>query len=167
MGPLGGFMKRRYVLPLLFSLVGGCDETKPTTRTLVLLHTNDEHSHMLGDAPERDDYPAPTVAGTGTIRGGASRRAVVLTKERDAAQAMKADTLTVSAGDNAMSTLFQVPFARTGPDYQLMHALKYDVTTIGNHELDFGPDALAGSITAAQGAGGLPVIVATNIQIPS
>ena len=37
---------------------GGADGGSP--RTLVLLHTNDEHSHLLGFGPEVDDYPPPT-----------------------------------------------------------------------------------------------------------
>src|SRR5262245_35019823 len=149
MGVLEAPVLRRCKFPLMCASLSAtlfaCDSNKndaAKTRSLVILHTNDEHLHMLGAAPDLDDFPAPTAAGTGLIQGGAGRRAVLLQQERDAAAAAKADTLTVSAGDNAMSTLFQVPFASTGPDYQLMNALKYDVTTIGNHELDFGPDGL-------------------------
>jgi 5'-nucleotidase len=136
-------------------------------RSLILLHTNDEHSHLFGDTPELDDFPPPTAAGSGAILGGVSRRAVLLQKERDAAKAAGADTLTVSAGDNSMGSLFQVAFPRTGPDYQMMKALGYDVTTLGNHEMDFGPDGLASAISAAKGSSGLPVIVASNIQFPN
>src|SRR3954469_17047546 len=122
-------------LCLLILLASACDDkpAAPTTRTLVILHTNDEHSHLLGDGPqlgdlpELEDYPAPMSPGTGRIKGGAGRRMVLLQQERDAATAMKADTLTVSAGDNAMSTLFMVPFARTAPDLVVMKALGYDL----------------------------------------
>jgi 2',3'-cyclic-nucleotide 2'-phosphodiesterase (5'-nucleotidase family) len=138
-----------------------------TTKTLVLLHTNDEHSHVLGDTPELDDFPAPTSAGTGVIKGGLSRRAVVLKQERDAATAAGADTLTVSAGDNSMGSLSQVAFTRTAPDLTLLKAVGYDLTTVGNHELDFGPDGLASAVNAAKAMGGLPVVVATNIQFPN
>jgi len=160
-----------YRVALIFvttTLVVGCGNSStppaPTTRSLVLLHTNDEHSHVLGDTPELDDYPQPTAAGMGKIRGGLSRRAVVLQQQRDAAKAAGQDTLTVSAGDNSMGSLFMTAFTRSAPDYTLMKAIGYDVTTIGNHELDFGPDGLAAAVTAAQSMGGAPVIVSSNIQ---
>src|SRR4051794_8050755 len=114
-------MHRTWLIPVTALLAAGCGDS-PTpnqdmgmTRTLVLLHTNDEHSHVLGDTPESDDFPAPTSAGTGTIRGGLSRRATVLTQERAAATTAGQDTLTVSAGDNSMGSLFQVAFPRTAP----------------------------------------------------
>ncbi len=139
-------------------------------RTLVLLHSNDEHSHLLGLSPEVDDFPAPTVAGTGTIKGGASRRSVVLAAERAAAADAGAATLTVSAGDNQVGTLAQVadiyPAAVSGSgDYRVLSMLKYDVTTLGNHEFDYGPNALANIISTAQGStDGIPAIVSSNIH---
>src|SRR5262245_20712684 len=66
--PHGGSMRRIQLLPLVL-LLAGCPEENPT-RTLILLHTNDEHSHVLGSGPEIDEYPTPTTPGTGTVRGG-------------------------------------------------------------------------------------------------
>jgi 5'-nucleotidase/UDP-sugar diphosphatase len=142
----------------------------PAPRLLTLLHSNDEHSHLLGLSPEVDDFPAPTVAGTGSIKGGASRRSVVLAQERAAAADAGAATLTVSAGDNQVGTLAQVadtyPAAVFGSgDYRVLSMLKYDVTTLGNHEFDYGPNELARIISAAQGsADGIPAIVSSNIH---
>ena len=145
---------------LLLAACGGSN-----TKKLVILHTNDEHSHMLGAGPESDDFPAPTVAGSGTIKGGAARRAVMLAAERAKAKAGGADVLTVSAGDNAMGTLEQLAFSTVGADFRLMKLLGYDVTTLGNHEFDYGPKALAAAMVAARGSSeGLPVIVASNIN---
>ena len=135
-----------------------------TTKSLVILHTNDEHSHLIGDGPEADDFPAPTTAGTGKVKGGLARRAVLFAKERAAATSAGADTLTVSAGDNAFGTLAELGFAN-GTDYASLGLLKYDVTTFGNHEFDYGPVGLAASVTAgAAAATGMPVIVASNIH---
>jgi 5'-nucleotidase / UDP-sugar diphosphatase len=137
---------------------------------LTLLHSNDEHSHLLGLSPELDDFPAPTTAGTGTLKGGASRRAVVLAAERAAAADAGAATLTVSAGDNMVGTLSQVadtfPAAAFGAgDYRVLSMLHYDVTTLGNHEFDYGPTELASIISVAKGsAEGLPAIVSSNIH---
>jgi 5'-nucleotidase / UDP-sugar diphosphatase len=158
----------RRVLPLLCALALACGNKPP--RKLVILHTNDEHSHLLGSGPEADDFAqtyggATPAAGTGAIKGGASRRAAVLAAERDAAQAAGADTLTVSAGDNMMGTLTQIAATLASPDYRVMKLLRYDVTTLGNHEFDFGPAGLAAIIAAGRAsAEGIPPIVATNIH---
>ena len=180
-------MRTLYLLPLLASIAAGCGNGSNgngngndgggsdgggtpdlgVTRQLILFHTNDEHSHLNGDAPELDDFPPPATAGTGTIQGGIGRRAVVLKQERDAAKQKGIDTLTVSGGDNSQSTLAQVPFATKAPDYTLMKAIGYDVTTFGNHEFDQRPPGLASAINYAVAHGGIPQIVATNIQFSS
>ena len=144
-------------------LLAACGSSSP--KKLIILHTNDEHSHMLGFGPESDDFPAPTVAGTGTIKGGAARRAVMLAAERAKAKSGGADVLTVSAGDNAMGTLEQLAFSTVGADFRLMKLLGYDVTTLGNHEFDYGPKQLAAAMIAAKGSSeGMPVVVASNIN---
>lgn len=130
----------------------------------MLLYTSDEHSHAFAFAPEFDDYPTATSPGSGALEGGVLRRAVLLESEREAAQAAGKSVLTVSAGDNQMGTPVHLGFRSHSLDYATMVALGYDVTTLGNHEFDFGPQALAESLTAAQGGAGLPPIVATNIR---
>ena len=157
---------RRLALGLL-ALVFGCGGTSKAPRKLVIIHTNDEHSHLLGFAPEADDFPQPTAAGTGVIQGGAARRAVVFAQQRAAAAAAGAESLTVSAGDNMMGTLAQIAATTASADYRLMGPkyLAYDVTTLGNHEFDYGPDGLAAAIGAAIKSGdGMPVIVSSNIH---
>src|SRR4051794_21014349 len=174
-------MTRRIHLSMLAGLLGSvaCSSSKsteqpivdagaeavPTEQHLVLLFTSDEHSHLFSFSPELDDYPTQTAPGAGTLVGGVARRATVLQRERDAAKAAGKSTLTVSAGDNQMGTLVEVGFDTDSIDYGTMHALGYDVTTLGNHEFDFGPGALAKSITVARGHGGLPAIVASNLHL--
>ena len=158
----------RRLLPLLCATALACGGSK-APRKLVLLHTNDEHSHLLGSGPEADDfaltYLSPGTSGTGAIRGGASRRSVLLASERAAAKAAGADTLTVSAGDNMMGTLMQIAATTASPDFRVMKMLGYDVTTLGNHEFDYGPAGLAAAVSAAKAsAEGLPQIVSTNIH---
>src|SRR6185503_11799416 len=108
----------RRVALVISAMAVACSSSK-APRKLVLLHTNDEHSHLLGFAPELDDFPAPTTAGTGTIKGGAARRAVVFAQQRAAATAAGADSLTVSAGDNMMGTLFQIAATTASADYRI------------------------------------------------
>ena len=154
----------RRLLYALCALALACGNTSPGPRKLVILHTNDEHSHLLGAGPEQDDLPPPITAGTGSIKGGIARRLAVLKSERDAAKAAGAAHLTVSAGDNMMGTLTQVAALSASPDYRLMKMLGYDVTTLGNHEFDYGPGALAAIIATAKASNeGLPAIVASNI----
>ena len=147
----------------LDDLPPGFDLTATGARALTLLYTNDEHSYLLGFGPERDDFPAPTTAGTGAIVGGAARRQVLLAKARAAAKAAGADSLTVSAGDVAMGTLAELSFASAG-DYSVLAALGYDVACIGNHEFDLGPGALATAITAAKKLPHMPQLVASNLH---
>jgi 2',3'-cyclic-nucleotide 2'-phosphodiesterase (5'-nucleotidase family) len=133
-------------------------------RRLVVFYTNDEHSNLFGFAPESDDFPVPTAAGTGEIKGGIARRAKVLRAERAATTAAGVDSVTVSAGDETQGTLAQIAFTTTAPDFTMMEDLGYDVMTPGNHEFDLGPLAYASAINAAMAGGGLPQIVATNIK---
>ena len=149
---------------LAAALAPACSSS-PTSQQLVILHTNDEHSHLVGEGPEADDFPAPTTAGTGSVKGGLARRAALFASERAQAKTAGADVLVVSAGDNAMGTVTQLGFTSAAPDYRSLALLGYDVTTFGNHEFDYGPGALAASIAAAKASPeGLPVIVSSNIH---
>ena len=146
---------------------GGGDGGNPMPRSLTIIHTNDEHSHLIGFGPERDDYPAPTTAGTGAITGGVGRRAALIAQEKTRIGMTGDAVLTVSAGDNTMGTLTQTLFPAAPPDFAALKRMGYDVDTFGNHEFDFGPAALAAAITAQQANGGLVPTVASNIHFSS
>jgi 5'-nucleotidase / UDP-sugar diphosphatase len=133
-------------------------------KTVVVLFTSDEHSHLFAFSPELDDFPIATTPQDGTLVGGVARRAAVIKKERKAASDAGKDSILVSAGDNQMGCLPHTAFESESIDYQNMQVLGYDVTTFGNHEFDFGPLALAQSITTARSKSGLPPIVASNIH---
>jgi 5'-nucleotidase len=146
---------------------GGPDGTVIGDRHVVVLFTSDEHSHMLSFSPELDDYPLATAPGQGALSGGVARRAAVIGKLRKEAADAKKDSILVSAGDNQMGCLPHLAFETSSVDYKTMKALGYDATTFGNHEFDFGPKALAHSISAALAGGGLPPIVASNVHFSS
>jgi len=78
----------------LVSLAVACGSGS-SPRKLVILHSNDEHSHLFGYGPEADEFPAPTTAGSGSVKGGAGRRLVALQSARSAASASGADSLTL------------------------------------------------------------------------
>ncbi len=131
---------------------------------LDVLFTTDEHSHVFGFAPELDDFPTPTTAGTGQIKGGVLRRAAVLAEERAAAAQAGAATITVSAGDISQGTLAGMTFLSTATDITLMSQLGYDAVALGNHEFDTTPDGLAGAIYIAGLQGQVPPFVLTNMR---
>jgi len=140
------------------------DGTTGTDKHVVILFTSDEHSHLLAFSPELDDFPQPTAASDGALKGGVARRSVVLEKLRADATSAKKDVILVSAGDNQMGCLPHLAFETDSLDYQSMAALDYTSTTFGNHEFDFGPGALAKSIQAAKATGKIPPIIASNIH---
>jgi 2',3'-cyclic-nucleotide 2'-phosphodiesterase (5'-nucleotidase family) len=161
----------RAVLPFVCLLAAACGDDKNgddddgdddggVERRLVLFHTNDEHSHLFGFAPEIDDFPLPTTPGDGTIVGSIARRAELLDQERAALDEEGIDSLTVSAGDQTQGALPQIRFAETSPDFTLMAQLGYDIMCPGNHEFDLGPEAFAFAIEAAED---MPPLVSTNI----
>jgi 2',3'-cyclic-nucleotide 2'-phosphodiesterase (5'-nucleotidase family) len=139
-------------------------ETAPAAaRRVLILHTSDEHSHLLGVGPEVDDYPTPR-AGTGLLKGGVTRRATVLRREREWAESRGIPSLTVSSGDNMMGTLFQASLAKVSADYRAMQMLGYDVATFGNHDVELGPQFLAATLKVAFDHGVKFPFVASNIH---
>ncbi len=126
-------------------------------KKLVILHTNDFHSHLQGYAPE-SAYTPLTADGDKTV-GGFSRIAGIISK-------VKAEnpnsTLVLDAGDCLMGTLFASLEPTTGFQLNLMKKAGYDVVALGNHDFDFGPAAFAGTVKAAFARGGLPVLLLGN-----
>jgi 5'-nucleotidase len=153
----------RAVAPLLLAALGltGCQKD-PKEHRVAVLFTTDEHSHVFGIAPEVDDWPLATSAGTGALVGGMARRATLIAQQK----AALADTVVVSSGDSTQGTLATVPFAVANFDHQLMKAMGYDVAALGNHEFDQSPTLLAMAVTAASANGGIgaPQLVLTNLK---
>ncbi len=149
----------------------------PTPRRLVILHTNDEHSHLLGFGPvsEYPYIPGPdggvdpvavatklaTNSDTQTV-GGLVRRQFLVNKLRAES---KDPVLLISAGDVMMGTIFHLATAEAAPDFLSLSMLGYDFGTLGNHEFDWGPDVLAASIRTAQTStfGGAVPLISSNV----
>lgn len=117
------------------------------TATITLLHVNDTHSHLDSWGP-KDRYLEGTV-------GGMAKAATVIA----AVRAAEPNVLLLHAGDVFHGDLF---FNRYfgAPEFQLMQQLGFDAMAVGNHEFDFGPEVLAGSLAAAYGDGTLPLLSA-------
>jgi 2',3'-cyclic-nucleotide 2'-phosphodiesterase (5'-nucleotidase family) len=93
--------------------------------SLVILHTNDIHAHLL-----------PFEDSKGATVGGAAARAALIARLRNQPE----KTLLLDAGDVFQGTpLYN--FFRGVPDYRSMTLMRYDAGAFGNHELDDGPSS--------------------------
>ncbi len=157
----------RWLFPAALVLVtAGCptaDKDEADGQRVVVLFTTDEHSHLLAIAPEVDDWPLPSTAGTGALVGGVARRFTILEAERAAAAARGAESITVSSGDFSQGTLVSAAWLATSSDLVLMSRMGYDAVSLGNHEFDLGPAALAAAIGTAATRSALPPLVLTNV----
>lgn len=95
---------------------------------LTVLHTNDVHSHI--DPFPMDDPRNPN-------RGGVARRAALIESIRQE----NPNVLLLDAGDIFQGTPY---FNYYGGEleFKLMSMMKYDLSTIGNHDFDNGLDGL-------------------------
>ena len=108
---------------------------------LVILHTNDTHSHF---EPVRDEeYPG---------MGGIIERAAYLDSVRVAEG--PENVLLLHAGDFSQGTTY---FSELGGnlEVQALNAMKYDVVTLGNHEFDNGLEDLGRRLSSLE----MPVVV--------
>jgi 2',3'-cyclic-nucleotide 2'-phosphodiesterase (5'-nucleotidase family) len=107
-------MSRRLLALLLFALAALAQDVRPLT----ILHSNDLHAHLLPD-----DHGM----------GGFAYLATAVREER----AHSAASLYLNAGDlvqgTPVSTLYQGL-----PIYEIANRLGFDVSTLGNHEFDYG-----------------------------
>ena len=106
------------------------------TKQITILHTNDVHSHIEPFAKNHYKYPN---------LGGIARRAVLIEKIRKE----NPNTLLLDAGDIFQGTPY---FNYYGGEleFKLMSMLKYDASTIGNHDFDNGIDGLHAQLPHAK-----------------
>jgi 5'-nucleotidase len=129
---------------------------------LLILHTNDLHSHLEGFAPEHD-Y-TPLLPNDDDTVGGVARLSSAIGSARARAAKDETPVLLLDAGDFMMGTLFELLASTQAAELSMMQALEYDATTLGNHELDWTPAGLAAILAAAKQQGVTVPIVASNIQ---
>ncbi len=125
---------------------------------LVILHTNDMHSMLTGFGPELS-YTPMSINDDATI-GGFARLATLLKEEK---AKLPNATLIVDAGDFLMGTIFHTAEQEVGFQIPLMKKMGYDVMTLGNHEFDYGPEALSKIINSSLKNKEIPQIVASNL----
>ncbi|OYX24036.1 MAG: metallophosphatase, partial [Flavobacteriales bacterium 32-35-8] len=110
--------------------------TPAQTSQITILHTNDVHSHIDAFGPED---------GRNANKGGVARRASLIESIRNE----NPDTLLFDAGDIFQGTPY---FNYYGGEleFKLMSMLKYDASTIGNHDFDNGIDGLYAQLPHAK-----------------
>ncbi|HKO91724.1 MAG TPA: bifunctional UDP-sugar hydrolase/5'-nucleotidase [Polyangiaceae bacterium] len=132
---------------------------------LLILHSNDMHSHLMGYAPERDYTPATT--GDDATLGGMARLSTAISRARAGAAITGTPVLLLDAGDFMMGTLFELLATQEVPELTLLQAMGYDATTLGNHELDWTPSGLALILEAAAAKQLSVPILSSNLQFSS
>ena len=100
---------------------------------LTILHTNDVHSRI-------DPFPMDGSANQGL--GGVAARSELIEKIR----IEKEHVLLLDAGDIFQGTPY-FNFYKGEPEIRAMSSMKYDATTIGNHDFDAGLENLATQLT--------------------
>src|SRR5687767_1657593 len=100
---------------------------------LTVLHTNDVHSRI-------DPFPMDGGANQGL--GGVAARAEIIGKIRNEEE----HVLLLDAGDIFQGTPY-FNFYKGEPEIKAMSSMKYDATTIGNHDFDAGLENLATQLT--------------------
>lgn len=105
-------------------------ESAPDPITLTIFYTNDEHGWMAGVQPEQS---AAHLAG----------------RWRELQEELNSDHfLILSGGDNWTGPAISTWFSGEGM-VEVMNAMQYDVSVIGNHEFDFGLELMQQRIAEA------------------
>jgi 5'-nucleotidase / UDP-sugar diphosphatase len=145
------------VISILILILSLLSLNAQTEKRIVILHTNDIHSRLIGYAPE-SAYTPLTVNDDKTI-GGFARMATIIKNEEKSNSGI---TLVLDAGDFLMGTLFQELEPSTGFQLRLMKTIGYDVVCTGNHEFDFGDQKLADMVSSAAKGGQIPHLLLGN-----
>lgn len=116
----------------------GCGAGNQADNTLVIVHTNDTHSHI--DPLTDNDM------------GGVARRKVIIDSIRQA----DPNVLVVDAGDIVQGTLY-FHLYKGEAEQKALNELGYDIQILGNHEFDNGMPALKKMLDSAR-----PTLLSSN-----
>lgn len=118
-------MRQKYISALLILCLS---LSVSAQKKVVILHTNDTHSHL--EALPMSDRNNPG-------QGGVVNRKAIIDSVRSAEQ----NVLLIDAGDFVQGTPYFNMF-KGRAEVDAMNLMKYDVTVIGNHEFDYGLDTM-------------------------
>jgi len=155
----------KYLL-LLFTVIFSIqlEVTAQDRVPFTILHTNDEHSHLIPH-PAVDHHPemeSPALGGFARIGG-------MVQQIRDQKSEAGEPVLLFSGGDIMGGPAFGwLALADEAPELSLMQKIGYDAVVLGNHEFDFGTEVLADYLQNAgyPDAHGQTTVLGTNHIIP-
>lgn len=130
-----------------------------------ILHTNDEHSHLIPHSSVLDYHPEKSDSSV----GGMKRLAALVQEIEKEREDWAEEVMLISAGDFMAGSPFSwLALEGRSPEINLMQEIGYDLITLGNHEFDYGPEGLADYLKTA----GYPeahdktALISSNLQIP-
>lgn len=127
--------------------------TQEETEELNIVFTHDLHSHLESFNLETD--------GTVEEVGGFAKIKTIIDGKIEA----NPDTLVVDAGDFSMGTLYQTIYEEEASELRMLGAMGFDVTTLGNHELDYRDAKFGEMLKSAMESGDvLPQFVLSNMD---
>lgn len=153
-------------MAVIVPLVGGCGDSGGASGgdhpvSLVILQTSDLHHHASGYGPQLDYTPLDS-KDSDSVKGGYARLAGLIKEIRREAESGDKKVLLFDSGDFMMGTVYDL--TRSDPlSFQFFKEMAYDAVTLGNHELDWGTEALSDLIGAAMESGFDAPILATNM----
>jgi 2',3'-cyclic-nucleotide 2'-phosphodiesterase (5'-nucleotidase family) len=142
---------------------GGGGSTDNTV-SLTILETSDVHDHAGGYGSAA--VYSPMTTGNDAVLGGYARLATYISDVKN--QKGADNVLLCDTGDFTMGTVYTMTLASSSPlSFMFFSIVGYDAITIGNHEVELGPNALYSFITNAQGNTTYPFstpIIASNMN---
>jgi len=142
---------------------GSGSGSNDNTVSLTILETSDVHDHAGGYGSAASYSPMTT--GNDAVLGGYARLATYISDVKN--QKGANNVLLCDSGDFTMGTVYSMTLAETPLSFMFFSIMGYDAVTLGNHELDLGPNALYSFITNAQGNTTYPFstpIIASNMN---
>ena len=134
---------------LLISTLSFSVYSEVNDSVVTILFTHDLHSHI-----------EPFLLDGNSV-GGFARIQTIINETKS----QNSNSIVVDAGDFSMGTLYQSVYEKSAAEYSMLAELGFDATTFGNHEFDYGFDAVRNMIKAAQvNASSLPPILCSNID---
>jgi len=129
-----------------------------------ILHTNDEHSHLISHPAVNyhPDYENPAM-------GGFARLGGMIREIREKKEAEGEPVLAFSGGDWLGGPAFGwLTLAGHSAELDLMQRMGYTAVVLGNHEFDFGTEVLASYLKTAgyPGAHNQTAVLGSNHGIP-
>ena len=167
-------MKRLRVLLAIVAMltlslmIAGCGSSGGSASTdnnvsLTILETSDVHDHAGGFGSAA--VYSPMTTGNDAVLGGYARLATYISDVKN--QKGANNVLLCDSGDFTMGTVYTMTLASAPLSFMFFSIVGYDAVTIGNHEIELGPNALYSFITTAQSTPTYPFstpIIASNMK---